>query len=210
MTGSWEIKVNKDGMPQKVATAFGKLSDQLVGAEYTPIAYLGSQVVNGINHAVLAEQLVITGKDTKNVVVVIFNEKPNEMEATLVGIERVVESGAEFGGVKVDVTKDIPEDAQNAFNEAMDGFVGSKVEPFALLGSQITRGTNYIFAATVSPVIPDGEANTKAAIITVNDLSKEIAFADLLASRQDVMALGYAFTWLKRGTSFGAPLGEWP
>ena len=63
--GGWNIGVVTGGMPQKVATAFGKLAEQLIGCEYTPIAYLGSQQVNGINHAVLAEQTVITGKDTK-------------------------------------------------------------------------------------------------------------------------------------------------
>jgi hypothetical protein len=79
-------------MPEKIATAVGDL--KIVGAEYTPIAYLGSQVVNGINHAVLAEQLVVAGKDTKNVVVIMFNERPEGV--TLVGIERVLESGGEL------------------------------------------------------------------------------------------------------------------
>ena len=72
-SGGWSVNVEVGKMPQKVATAFSKLGD-LVGASYTPIAYLGSQVVNGINHAVLAEQTVLTGKDTKNIVVIIFNE----------------------------------------------------------------------------------------------------------------------------------------
>ena len=37
-------------MPQKVATAIAELN--LIGAEYAPIAYLGSQLVNGVNHGV--------------------------------------------------------------------------------------------------------------------------------------------------------------
>jgi len=134
--GGYDINVNTSGMPQAIATAFGKLSETLVGAEYTPIAYLGSQVVNGTNHAVLAEQLIITGKDTKNVVLIIFNEKPVKdalPEVTLVNIERVLESGAPIGGIKVEPTTDIPEDALNDFNEVMEGFVGSNVEPFAYL-----------------------------------------------------------------------------
>ena len=84
MVGTWKIDVKLEGMPQKVATAFANLGTQLLGAEYTPIAYLGSQVVNGINHAVLAEQLVITGKDTKNIVLIIFNEKPDSDRKSVV------------------------------------------------------------------------------------------------------------------------------
>lgn len=193
MVGAWDINVSVGKMPEKVATACGKLNE-LVGAEYTPIAYLGSQVVNGTNHAVLAEQLVITGKDTKNVVVLIFNEKANEMEATLVNIERVVESGGELGGVSVDVKTEIPEEAQAVFDEAFNDRVGVKVEPFALLGTQVTKGTDYIFAAEVTPVVQEPEK--KVAIIVVNGLEKTVVFADLLKGKVETM-LGYAFTWLK-------------
>ena len=208
MLGSWNVKVAVDAMPQKVATAIGELAEQLIGCEYKPIAYLGSQIVNGTNHAVLAEQTVLTGKDTKNVVVLIFNEKPNEMKATLVNIERVVEQGGEMGGIQVDVKTDIPAEAKEAFDKAFEGFVGSKVKPFALLGTQVVKGVNYIFAAEVTSVT--AEPVTKVCLVTVNGMTGEIAFADLLDSRSDVMSLGYAFTWLKKGTSFGAPLGEWP
>lgn len=205
--GSWNVNVVVDAMPQKVATAVSALSEQLMGAEYTPIAYLGSQVVNGINHAVLAEQLVITGKDTKNVVVLIFNEK--DMDCTLVAIERVLESGGEAGGIVVDATTDIPKEAQEAFDKVFEGFVGSKVEPFAYLGSQVVKGVNYIFAAEVTPVVENPE--TKVAIVIVNAMTGEISFTDLLGTKTDSLQLGYAFTWLKRqNTSLGAPLGEWP
>lgn len=208
MLGSWNVKVAVDAMPQKVATAIGELAEQLIGCEYKPIAYLGSQIVNGTNHAVLAEQTVLTGKDTKNVVVLIFNEKPNEMKATLVNIERVVEQGGEMGGIQVDVQTDIPAEAKEAFDSAFEGFVGSKVEPFAYLGSQVVKGVNYIFAAEVTSVT--AEPVTKVCLVTVNGMTGEIAFGDLLDSRNDLMTVGYAFTWLKKGTSFGAPLGEWP
>ena len=207
MVGNWKIEVNKNGMPQKVATAFAKLAETLIGAEYEPIAYIGSQVVNGINHAVLAKQTILTGKDTENVVVVIFNEKPNEMEATLVSIERVVEGGLPMGGTHIaDVSAEIPEEAMTTWNEAFEGFVGSKVEPFAYLGSQVVNGVNHIFAATSTPVVPD--ATSKVAIVIVNSLTKEVTFTDLMNSKCD-NALGYAFTWLK-ARSLGSPLGEWP
>lgn len=75
MLGSWDVKVVVGSLPEKVATAVGELGEKLIGAEYTPIAYLGSQLVNGTNHAVLAEQVLTTGRDTKNIVVLTFNEK---------------------------------------------------------------------------------------------------------------------------------------
>lgn len=204
--GAWEINVSKDAMPQKVASAVAALND-MVGAEYKAIAYLGHQLANGVNHAVLAEQTIIAGKDTKNVVVLIFRETPEGI--ALANIERVVESGAEFGGTVVDVKTEIPEEAQKAFDEAFEGYVGADVSLFALLATQMTKGMNYVFAAEVSPVVPDPEKSVN--IVVVNPLTKSVAFVDMLTSKQDVMSLGYAFTWLRsQNTSLGKPLGEWP
>lgn len=201
MTGNWEIKVVKDGMPQKVATAFAKLAETMLGAEYEPIAYLGSQLVNGTNHAVLAEQIITTGRDTKNIVLMIFNEKPNDMEATLVSIDRIVEGGMPLGGIQIDVTDNIPVDVADALGK----LVGSKIEPIAMLGKQVVNGVNYILAATVTPVVPD--AQTKAVVLTVNPEIGSLSAADIMTTRQEA-SLGYAFTWLKNG--LGKPLGEWP
>ena len=194
-TGEWVINVNTTGMPQKVASAFYKLSDELIGSEYTFLAYLGSQVVNGINHAVLAEQLVLTGKDSKNIVIMVFNEKPNDVvSATLVSIDRILESGLPLGGTKIDVNfaEDIPEEIMDIWTDARQRCLGSKMVPVALLGTKVTNGTNYIFIATVDAQIPGSEV--ELALITVNDLTKRMSFVDLLADKTD-HALGYAFTW---------------
>ena len=190
MVGTWEINVAVDKMPQKIATAFAEMSGTILGAQYTPIAYIGSQVVNGTNHAVLAEQLVVTGKDSKNIVLVIFNERPEGV--SVVNIERIVEAGGELGGTNVDAKTDIPEEATAAFNKVFTGFVGSKVEPFALLGTKVEKGTTYIFAAKVTPVVQDPTLNF--AIVTVNELENKITFADPLRSNVKD-SLGYAFTW---------------
>ena len=200
--GSWNVDIHiGSNMPQKIATAMSELEGTLVGAEYTPIAYLGSQVVNGTNHAVLAEQTIVTGRDTHNVVVMIFNEKPNDTVATLVSIERVVEGGMPLGRTTVDVHTDIPTDAMEVWNDAFMGFVGSKVEPFALIGTQVVNGINYIFVAEVTSVTR--EPVKEVAIVTVNNRTKQVTFMNALENKHQA-SLGYAFTWLKK------PLGEWP
>ena len=203
MLGSWDINISKD-FPQKIATAVADLNN-LVGAEYNPIAYIGSQVVNGTNHAVLCEQTIVAGKDTKNIVMVFFRETKEGV--TLTNIERVVEDGGDLGGIKIDVKTTIPDDANSAFVAAFDGFVGSKIEPFALLATQMTKGVNYTFAAKVTPVVKD--PTPTVALVTVNGMTLDVAFVDLLESKNDVMTLGYAFTWLrKHNTSAGRPVSE--
>jgi hypothetical protein len=193
--GAWNVTVTTNAMPEKIATAISELNDQFVGAEYTPIAYVGYQLVNGTNHAVLAEQDIVTGKDTKNVVLLIFNEKG--MDVDLVAIERIVQSGEAFGGTVVDVKTDIPEDAQKTFDRVLGEFVGALVEPVALLGTQVVKGVNYVFAAEVTPVtVGDGEHVKKFCVVVVNSLDKKASFADVLKSGLEV--------------ALGKPLGEWP
>lgn len=173
MIATWKVDLKVGSLPEKVATAFGNLD--LAGAEYTPIAYLGSQLVNGTNHAVLAEQLVTTGKDTKNIVLMIFNEKG--MDCTLVNIERVLETGGEDGGVVIDVETELPADAKAVFDSAMKGFVGGAITPFAYLGTQITTGTDFIYATTVAPV---GEYETKVVVLRINPAFNTLSFTDIL------------------------------
>lgn len=192
VVGAWNINISVGSMPEKVATAVGAIKESIMGADYEPIAYIGSQVVNGTNHAVLAEQVLTTGRDTKNVVLLIFNEKG--MNCDLVSIERVVEAGGELGGTVVDVKTDIPEDAQKAFDKALGGFVGAAVKPFALLATQPVNGINYVFAAEVTPVT--AEPQKKFCVITVNNLEKKASFADILKCGLEV--------------ALGRPLGEWP
>ena len=192
MVGAWKVKPVVGGMPEKVATAFTDVLGKLVGAEYTPIAYLGSQVVNGVNHAILAEQLLVTGKDTKNVVLIVLNER--EEKFTIANIERVVEGGDGLGGTAIDVKTEIPAEAKEAFDAVLGGNVGTTIKPFALLATQVTKGINYVFAAKVSPVVANPEPSVE--IVFVNALTKRAAFVDVLKSSVQV--------------GLGKPLGEWP
>ena len=189
-TGSWDIAVQIGKLPQKVATAFDSLN--IVGAEYKLIAYIGSQIVNGTNHAVLAKQTILNGKDTENIVVMIFNEKPNDMNAVLVSIERVLESGEPFGGIHVDVTTELNDEVMDIWIDAFEGFVGSTVTPYALLGTQVTTGTEYIFAATLVTTALEPEEH--AMIVTINPMTKKVQMGDMLTSKHEA-SLGYAFTW---------------
>ena len=49
----------------------------------------------------------------------------------------------------------LPENAQAAFNKALEKLVGAKYTPVALLSTQIVAGTNYCILCQISPVVPD-------------------------------------------------------
>lgn len=198
-TGNWKIDVNVNGMPQKIATAFEKLKETLVGADYEFIAYLGSQEVNGINHAVLAKQIITTGRDSVNIVALIFNEKAVQTETptwviTPVAIERVLDSGDALGGTTIRVGKilDLEGPEMGIWNEAFAGRVGISMHPIAYLGSQITKNIDYIYAATAEPMNLEGQK--QAVIVRINPLERTVRVVNFLEDR-GIDSLNYAFNW---------------
>jgi len=49
----------------------------------------------------------------------------------------------------------LPEDAQAAFDKAMEGLVGAEYTPVALLSTQLVSGTNYCILCQIKPVVLD-------------------------------------------------------
>ena len=74
--GGWNLdEVKCTALPQKVQTNFTAVTGELVGAEYEPIAYLGSQQVNGTNYRILALQRVVAPNAEKRFVKMIIHEE---------------------------------------------------------------------------------------------------------------------------------------
>lgn len=75
--GGWNLDDIKGcNLPQKVATDFTAVTSELVGADYEPIAYLGSQQVNGTNYRILALMRAVAPNAEKKLVKMIINEAP--------------------------------------------------------------------------------------------------------------------------------------
>lgn len=86
LLGGWNFdEVKAANLPQKVASAFTAVTSELVGADYMPVAYAGSQVVNGINHCIIALQTIVTPNASKRLVKMIINIDTNG-KATLVSV----------------------------------------------------------------------------------------------------------------------------
>lgn len=89
MFGMWNISEMKAcSLPQKAASAFTAVTGELIGAEYMPVLYVGSQPVNGTNYCILAVQTVINAEGTKRLVKVIINEAPGG-KASLVSVSGI-------------------------------------------------------------------------------------------------------------------------
>ena len=72
--GGWNIDEMKSvNLPQKVASAFTEITSGLVGAEYMPVLYVGSQLVNGTNYCIIALQTLVTQETQKRLVKMVIH-----------------------------------------------------------------------------------------------------------------------------------------
>ena len=78
LLGGWNLDdVKGCNLPQKAQTDFTAVTSDLVGAEYEPIAYLGSQAANGTNYRFIALQKLVIPNSDKKFVKMIINEAPD-------------------------------------------------------------------------------------------------------------------------------------
>lgn len=78
MLGGWNFDDFKGvNLPQKVASGFAAVFGGFTGADYQPIVYLGSQVVNGTNYLIIAKQTLVTKIPEEHIVKIVINEAPD-------------------------------------------------------------------------------------------------------------------------------------
>ena len=76
LLGGWNLdEIKSCNLPQKVQSAFTAITGEMTGADYEPIAYLGSQVVDGTNYRVLALQKLVVPNSEKRIVKMIIHEE---------------------------------------------------------------------------------------------------------------------------------------
>ena len=70
VVGGWTIVgVGKAQLPEEAEQAFKAVTEKLLGADYVPVAYLGSQVVAGMNYAILCTRTLVTANPVTDLAV---------------------------------------------------------------------------------------------------------------------------------------------
>ena len=89
LLGGWNIDEMKScNLPQKAASAFTSITGGLVGADYQPVLYVGSQVVNGTNYCIIALQRLVTRNPETRLVKMISNVSSSG-ESSLVSVSGI-------------------------------------------------------------------------------------------------------------------------
>ena len=71
-------------------------------------------------------------------------------------ISAAAEEGPLAGGWTAASDPTVTQERSELFDKALDGLVGAKYTPVALLSTQVVAGMNYCILCQITPVVPDG------------------------------------------------------
>ena len=134
---------------------FKKIFDKAVAefdVDYTPVAYLASQIVAGTNHCVLCKAMSKT-----YVIVYIYEDLQGNAEVTdIVSSSADAQSteGNIVGGWAEPESPEMTDDAKKALEKASETLTGAAYTPVALLATQVVAGMNYRMICESRPTVP--------------------------------------------------------
>ena len=93
--GGWELAdMQPCPLPEEVATGFKEVTQNMVGAKYVPVLYVGKQVVHGVNHMLICKQTLAAQGAPEHLVKMVLNQAPEEGSLvgkwSVVSIEQIV------------------------------------------------------------------------------------------------------------------------
>lgn len=166
LVGGWAASDSAE-ISDELRAVFDKGLENLVGVDYLPVAYLGSQVVAGINHAFLCQaQTVSPDAEPYYAVVFLYADLSGAVSVLdLVPISvdsdgvRASEGAAEPvpGGWIATHEFDLLNDQLEDLGRALDGLTGVSYEPVAFLAAQVVSGVNSAYLCRAQVVSPDAQ-----------------------------------------------------
>ena len=162
LSGGWECYAEGEAsLPKEVAEAFEKATEGFTGSDLTPVAYVGQQVVAGMNYMILCRSKTTAADPAVSFLMItvyadlegnaeILNMKDFAYEemtgGETPGDYEVPKAETLSGGWSIPDDRTVgtlPEEVQAAFDKATESLTGAGFTPMAYLGSQIVAGTNY-------------------------------------------------------------------
>ena len=164
-TGGWSA-AEDTGITDEQRSLFEKAMEALVGVNYEPVAYLGSQIVAGLNHCFLCRATVVA-PDAQPTYKLVYIYEGLDGNTDVLDIADFANADGEVlaGGWFASDDIELPEEVKAAYEKAMEGLVGVDYEPVAFVESQVVAGMNYRILCKSTVVYPGAE--TGYAIVTI-------------------------------------------
>ena len=189
--GGWE-KVDSPIITEEMAALVEKASANLTGAKYTPVAYLGRQIVSGTNHLILCRTVSTVDPDAIETYMFVTVYEDLEGGAQ---ITNVIDTGLPTniadlsGGWSQAESPEVTDEIEDLCDKAFRRLVGVGYKPVALLSTQVVAGTNYCILCESTIVYPGAES-TYAFVTLYKDLEGNAEVLDIWNCDQDGAVTG--------------------
>lgn len=185
--GGW-TKADSPVITEDFKKIFDKALSNIDGVDYTPVAYLASQIVSGTNHCVLCKATPVTpnAKTTYAIVYIYEDLQGNAKVSEIVSSKANAENAEEdvVGGWTETETPEMTDEAKTALEKACETLTGAEYTPVALLATQVVAGTNYRIICQSRPSVPSSESGY--VIVTVYaDLDGNAEIIDTIEFQQN-------------------------
>ena len=166
ITGGF-TRADSPEITEEFRKVFEKACEKLTGVEYTPVAYLASQIVAGTNHLVLcrAETAAPDSKPTYAILKIYEDLQGNAEISEIKNSDAYAGASGADGGWSESESPVMPKEAKDALEKACETLTGAEYNPVALLATQVVAGVNYRIICEAKPTVPNAE--TYYVIVTV-------------------------------------------
>ena len=175
LAGGWTPAENFGELTEERLAVFRKGMETLLGVDYVPLAYLGSQVVAGTNHVFLVKgTLVVPARPVSYALAYLYEDLQGNVKRLTVadlpsgpqenGTTAAVEAGLTGGWAYVEDPALTDED-EAKLEAALQNQVGASYIIAAYLGEQVVAGLNRCLLVQVTPVVPNARPHYALAYI---------------------------------------------
>lgn len=161
IAGAWE-EADSPVVTEELQAKLDKALEGQVGATYTPVAYLGSQIVSGHNYMLLCRVAPVTADPVETYAIVsIYEDTEGNAQMTNVSdfcVETYLGRENLAGGWSEPETVELTDDILEAYEKAQENS-DADYTPLAVIGQQVVAGMNYRILAAEKNVEPGHENN---------------------------------------------------
>lgn len=169
--GGWNINTSSTAMSKnaKAKAAFEKVTENINGVTYEPIAVLGTQVVSGSNYAVLCRKTP-SNPSAASEVVVMYIYDSLDGSAKVTGFKTVIDESDKDGYTvnagKFAISNRKNRTVYNTYRKAVKEVSGTTYKPVLYMGKRTGSGRNYMLLCRTKDAGSDAEYQWS--IVTVN------------------------------------------
>lgn len=170
IVGGW-TRSGSVAITDEIRALLNKALEGYTGLMIEPCAYLGSQVVAGMNHALLCRiSPVVPDAIETWAIVCLYEDLQGNVEITEIkDFERPtqISYGTESGGWGLPTTPELTDADKALFDKAVGEMTGVSYQPVALLSLQVVAGYNKCFLCEATGVYPGAE--TRYALVYLSE-----------------------------------------